>query len=221
MAEEETTQNEDDEELSLDEAEELARLLDAEEGEGGGGGAEGDGEGDEDPAKPGKKKKLILFAGIALIVLGGAAFYFFGMSGEEPELPPEEVTEESPAEGEGVEEDDLEVPAVQKVNIYKLSPFFIPLRDGNRETGEFVKITPSLQLSNNQLVNEIVKVLPLIRKSIYALLKKKKPSDFKKPQGQIEERLKKEILTSANTLLISGTGTITDVFFTEFIIRSM
>ena len=34
-----------------------------------------------------------------------------------------------------------------------------------------------------------------------------------------EERIKKEILTASNATLLSGTGTITDVFFLNFMIK--
>lgn len=75
-----------------------------------------------------------------------------------------------------------------------------------------IYISPNLLLSNRVLNREIDKVLPLVRKNIYRILKRKRIGDFTLKQSQTEERIKKEILTASNALLLSGTGTITDVF---------
>ena len=66
---------------------------------------------------------------------------------------------------------------------------------------------------------EIDKVLPLIRKNIYTILRRKRPSDFTLKRSRAEERIKKEILIASNTQLLAGTGTITDVFFTRFVVK--
>ena len=76
-----------------------------------------------------------------------------------------------------------------------------------------------LLLSNNKLDREISKNLSILRKNIYYILKKKSLEDFKGDKKKLEERLKKEILTTANTLLLSGTGTVTDVLFVQFVLK--
>ena len=46
-----------------------------------------------------------------------------------------------------------------------------------------------------------------------------KEADVVPLEEQTEERIKKEILTASNALLLGGTGTITDVFFTRFMVK--
>ncbi|MBI5427006.1 MAG: flagellar basal body-associated FliL family protein [Nitrospinae bacterium] len=160
------------------------------------------------------KKKLIIIAGAALLTLlaGGivAVYFFMGKPAEKVE---EETAKKAP------EAEAPEAGKIQKVNIFKLDPFFIPLVEDDKETGEFVTVTPYLLMSNVKLDREINRNLYLIRKNIYSILRRKRPDDYKKDKLRTEERLKKEVLTAANTLLLSGTGTITDVLFTEFIVR--
>ncbi|MBI4389479.1 MAG: flagellar basal body-associated FliL family protein [Nitrospinae bacterium] len=160
------------------------------------------------------KKKLIIIAGAALLVLlaGGMATVILFM-GKPAEKVEEEAAKKAP------EAEAPEAGVLQKVNIFKLDPFFIPLVEDDKETGEFVTVIPYLLLSNVKLDREINRNLYLIRKNIYSILRRKRPDEYKKDKLRTEERLKKEILTVANTLLLSGTGTITDVLFTEFVVR--
>jgi len=117
--------------------------------------------------------------------------------------------------------DESLIPAyvqVQKPNIYPLKPFFVPIRVKNRETGRFLHVTAHLVLSNRRLHKDIDKVEPLIRQSVYSLLSRKKTKDFEKSRVSFEEKVKREILTASNSFLLSGTGTITNIVFTEFVI---
>ena len=107
---------------------------------------------------------------------------------------------------------------VQKPNIYPLKPFFVPIRINNRETGRFLHVTAHLVLSNRRLHKDIDKVQPLIRQSVYSLLSRKKSKDFEKGRVIFEEKVKREILTASNSLLLSGTGTVTNIVVTEFVI---
>lgn len=209
----------EDKGVTVDEAKELERLL-AEEGIAPGTGAAPAGglAGNKIVAKVlefynARKTVALIIAGVLLLALigGGVALYFVLTKKE-----PVEVKETTVAQPAKEEEEEI---VLQKVNAYKLEPFFIPLLKNNEETGEFVSIAPTLLLSNNKLDREIDKNLSIMRKNIYYLLRRKQPEDFKGDQRKLEERLKKEIMTTANTLLLSGTGTVTDVFFTQFIVK--
>lgn len=103
--------------------------------------------------------------------------------------------------------------------VYELRPFFLPLLNKGKETGKFISVKAQLLLSNKLVRREVDRALPLIRQNIYAILKRKKESDFLKSKKQIEERVKKEILLSTNTNLVNGIGSIEDVFFSEFMVR--
>ena len=213
MAEDqETTDNAED--LTADEKAELeSRLDDTGGGEKAAGGLKGL------KAKFQKilsnKKLLMIYGGgllVLIIAIGVGAYFFLGE--KEVDVVP---LEEQAVEEEIIEEEE-EV-KIKKVNIYKLEPFFLPIRDDGKETGRFISIAANLLLSNRVLNHEIDKVLPLVRKNIYNILRRKRPSDFTLERFQTEERIKKEILTACNALLLGGTGTITDVFFTRFMVK--
>jgi flagellar basal body-associated protein FliL len=203
-------QDEKGEELSSDEAAELEALLET---------AGGDAEATA-PGLKGKfqqilsnKKLLMIFGGGALLLLIaiGAGIYFM-MSDTEEVVPVEEEQAE-----EEIKEEETSV--VEKVNIYKLEPFFLPVRENGKETGKFLSLSANLLLSNSVLNKDLDKVLPLVRKNIYGILRRKRPSDFTLQRANTEERIKREILTASNALLLSGTGTVTDVFFSSFMIK--
>ena len=197
-------------ELSSDETAELEALLDT--------------PGSDEAAAPGpkgklqqilsNKKLLMLFGGGALVLLIaiGVGIYFT-MSGTEEEVVP---VEKEKAEKEIKEE---ETSVIEKVNIYKLEPFFLPVRENGKETGRFLSLSANLLLSNSVLNKDLNKVLPLVRKNIYGILRRKRPSDFTLKRANTEERIKREILTATNALLLSGTGTVTDVFFSSFMVK--
>ena len=199
--------------LSTDEAEELERLLD-DTGEGGE--AAGGLKGVQAKVKKilSNKKLLMIYGGglLVLIIAIGAGVYFFLGDKEADVVPEEQAVEE-----EIIEEKEEVI--IAKVNIYKLEPFFLPIRDDGKETGRFISISANLLLSNRVLNREIDKVLPLVRKNIFNILRRKRPSDFTLKRSRTEERIKKEILTASNALLLAGTGTINDVFFTRFMVK--
>ena len=202
--------NEEEQELTEDEKSKLeARLEDT---------------GDEDasastPGLKGKiqeilsnKKLLMIFGGGAfiLILAAGAGIYF--MNSETKEVVP---VQEKQAKEEIEEENVDEEVDIEKVNIYKLDPFFVPIRDNDKETGKFISLSANLLLSNSALHKEIDRVLPLVRKNIYEILRRKRSSDFKLQRSDIKQRVKKEIIMASNALLLTGTGTVTDVLFSS------
>jgi flagellar basal body-associated protein FliL len=200
---------EKDAELSSDEATELERFLEDTGGEvAGAAGLKG-----KLQKILANKKLLMIIGGVVLVLIIGIGFLLF-KGGEETGVVPveEQVVEEEVLE----EEDEVKI---AKVNIYKLEPFFLPLLDEGKETGQFITLTANLLLSNSVLNHELDKVLPLMRKSIYNILRRKRPADFTLKRSHTEERIKKEILTASNALLLSGAGTITDVFFARFMIK--
>ena len=161
------------------------------------------------------KKLLMIYGGgflVLILAIGVGAYFFLGE--KEADVVP---LEEQAVEEEIIEEEEEVI--IKKVNIYELEPFFLPIREDGKETGRFISISANLLLSNRVLNREIDKVLPLIRKNIYTILRRKRPSDFTLKRSRAEERIKKEILIASNTQLLAGTGTITDVFFTRFMVK--
>ena len=219
MAEDqEATDKEQD--LTTGEATELERLLDD-----AGGGDEAAGGLKAKFKKILSNKKLLMIYGggfLVLILAIGVGAYFFLGEKEADVVPLEEQADVVPLEEQAVDEEIIEEEEeviIKKVNIYELEPFFLPIREDGKDTGRFISISANLLLSNRVLNREIDKVLPLIRKNIYTILRRKRPSDFTLKRSRAEERIKKEILIASNTQLLAGTGTITDVFFTRFVVK--
>jgi flagellar basal body-associated protein FliL len=159
------------------------------------------------------KKLLMIFGGGALVLLiAVAAGVYFIISGAEEEIVP---VEEEEIEGEIKKETSV----VEKVNIYKLEPFFLPIHEDGKESGKFISLSAYLLMSNSKLNKDLDKVLPLIRKNIYGILRRKQLADFTLQKANTEKIIKREILTASNALLLSGTGTVTDVFFSNFMVK--
>jgi len=125
-----------------------------------------------------------------------------------------------------IEEDDVgnklaktEKTQATKPVTFELEAFFLPLIKNGAETGKFITIKAELILSNERVLHEVEQALPLIRQNIYAILKRKKPSDFLERNKPIKERIKRDIIASSNTTLISGVGSIEDVFFSQFVVK--
>ena len=161
----------------------------------------------------GNKKLLIIIVAVVLVIITGISYFF---------LRGVEETVVTPIEEQIIEEEEVKEKEKVKVNtenIYKLAPFFLPLLDNGKETGQFIIVSANLLLSNSVLTRELDKVLPLMRKNIYNILSRKRPSEFRLKRSLTEETIKKEIITASNSLLLSGTGTIQDVFFARFMIK--
>ena len=228
MAEDqEATDKEQD--LTTGEATELERLLDD-----AGGGDEAAGGLKAKFKKILSNKKLLMIYGggflVLILAIGVGAYFFLGekeadvvpLEEQADVVPLEEQADVVPLEEQAVEEEIIEEEEeviIKKVNIYELEPFFLPIREDGKETGRFISISANLLLSNRVLNREIDKVLPLVRENIYTILRRKRPSDFTLKRSRAEERIKKEILIASNTQLLAGTGTITDVFFTRFVVK--
>ena len=162
------------------------------------------------------KKHLMLFGGGVLILLLAIGVGIYTMTSKPEMAVPVKKKQVEDVEEEINEEEDL-TGSVEKFNIYKLDPFFVPIIDKGKETGKFISLSANLLLSNSALNKEIDRVLPKVRKNIYRILRRKRPTDFTLHRSNIEQRIKKEIITASNSLLLTGTGTVTDVFFSSFI----
>lgn len=202
------------------EAEELERLLEGSQNDGQEG-AEGD---EQTPEKSGRfafgKKTWILAGGgtLLIILLAGGAYFFLSPSAQnsEGEIQPGEQAGENISTPLPVE--TIKSP-FRKVHIFTLKPFFLPLKVNEKETGKYISVIPNLILSNSTLSEEIENSLPAIRRNIYNVLSRKGPRDYFSGKGKIEEKIKKEILVTVNPVLLAGTGSVTDVVFTQFVVK--
>jgi len=166
------------------------------------------------------KKMMIIVGGgalLILLILGGVSYYF--LSGDEPmdEINPEEATEDV---GETVDEEKVTKANFERVHIFPLKPFFLPIRSKNdEESGYFLLVTPNFRMSNSHLDGEINKKLPLIREKMYSILRREKLKDLTERNADTQERIKKTARDRTNELLPVGSGVVKEVFFSEFIIK--
>ena len=171
-------------------------------------------------------KKLMIMAGggalLLLLLIGGAAYYF--LSGDETNV--DVATEEevdSRSEGEGGEPADESAEAglqFEKVPLYPLKSFFLPIKLKNREeSGRFLLVTPSFHMSNAGLNSQISKQLPLIREKIYTILRRESYQNLTEKHKITQERVKKRAIAKVNELLPVGTGVVRDIYFSEFIVK--
>ena len=220
MAQAEEAEEIVDDENDHEEAEELEQLLANTENEDGDG-TDGGEQASEAGNKPPKGKKLWVLIGagtLLLFLLAGGAYFFLFSSESNPE------GELNPGEQAGDEVSTLSpVETVKstfnKVHIFPLEPFFLPLKMNGKETGSFISVVPNLILSNETLNKELENSLPNIRRNIYNVLSRKDPQAYYSTKRKIEEQIKKEILVTVNPILLAGTGTVTDVVFTQFVVK--
>ena len=159
------------------------------------------------------KRKFILGFTIAFLLIWAASWGILSLVERSPDISQVSMSKQIPSQGTIAPNAQ-----VQKPNIYPLEPFFVPIFSKDKKTERFLHMTAHLVLSNRRLHKDIDKAQPLIRQSVYAAISRKKLKDFDRGEVKIEERIKREILTASNSFLLSGTGTITDIIFTEFII---
>ena len=160
-------------------------------------------------------QKLFLGVAAAVVLFWGVGWGILNLMDRSADVSP--VLTVKQASTQAFTPSDFQI---QKPNIYPLNSFFIPILSKNKETGKFLHMTAHLVLSNRRLRKDIDKVRPLIRQSVYTVISRRKSKDFEKGSVKIEEKIKREILTASNSFLLSGTGTVTNIIFTEFIVSS-
>jgi len=172
------------------------------------------------------KKFMIMVGGgllLILLLIGGAAYYF--LTGDKTSSNVvEEVNEEDSdtSEKEEVAQDTItkEVLPFDRVYLYPLKSFFFPIKLKNKEeSGHFLLVTPSFHMSNAGLGGQISKNLSSIRKRIYTILNKESYHNLTEKHNATKKRIKKKVIVKVNELLPVGTGVVSDIYFSEFIIK--
>ena len=175
--------------------------------------------------KSDKKFMIMVVGGLLLILLliGGAAYYFLTENKTSSNIVEEVNNEESDTsdkeEGEPDKITKEELP-YDRVYLYPLKSFFFPIRLKNKEeSGHFLLVTPSFHMSNAGLGGQISKNLSSIRKRIYTILKKESYRNLTEKHNATKKRVKKRVIVKVNELLPVGTGVVSDIYFSEFIVK--
>jgi flagellar protein FliL len=136
----------------------------------------------------------------------GAGFYIL-WNKVNPVDPQTKQTHETAAKEEKQEEEGIR-PA------YSLETFIVNLADqGN--TSRYLRATMDLELTSEKAIPEIKLRLPQIRDAILTILPAKTSQDITTIGGK--NAVRDEIMTKLNSFLKEGS--VTNIFFTEFVIQ--
>ncbi len=155
----------------------------------------------------GNKSKilLIIIVVLVLLLLGvvvGFGVYYFSQTPKQ--LPPAEELAK------------VEVKKEKKpefLPVFSLKPFVVNLADARGR--HYLKVSMKLELSSDELLEEVKKRQPQIRDVILTLLSSKTSSEVNSMEGKF--LLREEIIKRINTFLI--TGKITKVYLEEFVVQ--
>ena len=172
------------------------------------------------------KKFMIMVGGgllLILLLIGGVAYYFLTgdkTSSNVVEEVNKEDSDTSKKEEEASDTITKDVLPYDRVYLYPLKSFFFPIRLKNKEeSGHFLLVTPSFHMSNAGLGGQISKNLSSIRKRIYTILKKESYRNLTEKHNATKKRVKKRVIVKVNELLPVGTGVVSDIYFSEFIVK--
>ncbi|MEO5338972.1 MAG: flagellar basal body-associated FliL family protein [Magnetococcus sp. MYC-9] len=145
---------------------------------------------------------------VVALLLGGGGGYFYGNSVGSKKAEEEKVLQPEPKAAEVAKDATAMVG-----DMYKLEPFVVNLNEpkGSR----YLKATIQLEMSTSELKSELDRRAAQMQDVILALLTSKSFQELQALEGKF--RLREELLSRINALLVNGT--ITRVYFTEFVIQ--
>ena len=188
----------------------------------------------EEEAKPPKGKKslgkILIIVGVAVVLLAGggfAAYTFLGKKpaadapeaadtaagAEAPDAPEESAAVEPPPAGE-------DAPEAEPKDLDKLIGTMVPLETflvniDDEGTTRFLKTSLTLEVTGDDVEEEVKKRLPQVRDAVLLLLSSKSFADIRTYEGKF--LLREEILDLLNGMLV--TGKVKNVYFTEFVVQ--
>ncbi|MBF0414349.1 MAG: flagellar basal body-associated FliL family protein [Magnetococcales bacterium] len=148
--------------------------------------------------------KIILLV-VGLLVGGGGGFFFGKGMGEKKAQEAHKL--------EPVAETVTKDPNSMVGEMFKLEPFVVNLSEprGNR----YLKSTIELEMDGEALKAELERRKAQLRDTILQLLTSKSSQELQALEGKF--RLRDELLSRINAMLVNGT--VTRVYFTEFVIQ--
>ena len=96
---------------------------------------------------------------------------------------------------------------------YKMDTLIVNLADQGGK--RYLRVTMEFELSGPEVAEEIPKKLPQLRDTILMVLPSKQYTDISTTEGKIA--LRDELIAKINALLKKGT--VTTIFFTEFVVQ--
>ncbi|MBF0144528.1 MAG: flagellar basal body-associated FliL family protein [Magnetococcales bacterium] len=161
-----------------------------------------------EPSGGGGLMKLIL--PVVALLIGAGGGYFLGQS-----MAHKSAEEAALAEPKPEEEAEQSDPSKLVGEMFKLDPFVVNLNEprGNR----YLKTTIQLEMEKDKpkLKEELTARQAQLQDIILALLTSKNSQELQALEGKF--RLREELMSRINALVVSGT--VTRVYFTEFVIQ--
>lgn len=149
------------------------------------------------------KKGLFIIIIIAVLVLGGGGFgaYWFLVR-----TPP-------PTAAELAEIEASKKPEPVILPVFALKPFVVNLAD--KKSRRYLKVTMKLELSNEELLDEVDKRRAQLRDVVLTLLSSKTAAEISTLEGKF--LLRQDIIKRVNVNLV--TGKVTKVYWEEFVVQ--
>ncbi len=161
----------------------------------------------ETQEKPKKSKNRIFLFGIPILLLlimgGGAGAYFLGVFNGDPARSPEasdnntQNTQEVQTLGPLVEMEDFVVNITHK------------------DSTRFLKIGITLEVEDEKSVEALKKRMPQVADAVLLLAGNRRFEDIQDLQGKMQ--LKADLLARIKGLV--GQGTVTNLYFTDFVVQ--
>ena len=155
-------------------------------------------------------KTLVIVIGVVVLILammGGGFFLMWTKMNATLTQMQVQNSNEDAAEEEPVEA----VPAMGP--IFKMDTLIVNLADQGGK--RYLRITMELELSAPEVIEEINIRMPQLRDSILMVLPSKQYSDISGTEGKIA--LRDELIAKMNAILKKGT--VTPIYFTEFVVQ--
>ena len=155
------------------------------------------------------KTLVIVLAAVVLVIamMGGGFFLMWTKMNTTLAQMQMQNAAENEAEGEPKEEEVTIGP------IYKMETLIVNLADQGGK--RYLRITMELELSAPEVMEEINNRMPQLRDAILMVLPSKQYSDIGSTEGKIA--LRDELIAKINGILKKGT--VTTIYFTEFVVQ--
>lgn len=158
----------------------------------------------------GKSKLIIIIIAILLLILiaGAAAFWYFTKNLDAPQTQAQQTQDAPPSDTSPTQTNYMRIGP-----IYQLDQFIVNLlTQGGRR---YVKTTIGLEMTSQNLENELNAKRPALRDTIIKILMSKSQEEISTPRGL--EKLAEEIAQRVNAMLTDGK--IRNVFIMDLAIQ--
>ena len=172
-------------------------------------------EGEGEPVKKNNKKKLIIIVAAALILLAsiGAGLYFTGIFPKKSTSSSDHSTEKN-ASGDNSTDNKKSDGASQKLVFFNLDEFIVNLSKIGGQPS-FLKMSITLELESESIIQQIGEQMPLIRDTFQVYLRELRADDLQGSAGIF--RLRQELLLRLNKIIYPIK--VNNILFREILVQ--